>query len=85
MNAVDPNKMQIELKQITVRELFDGYRDEGDNGGVYGYGGRLDIRPPFQREFVYDEKQQRAVINSIIEGYPLNVMYWSKKGDDYEI
>lgn len=78
---MENSKMNIELLQITVRELFEGYRDEGGNGGVYGYNNRLDIRPPFQREFVYNEKQQQAVINSIIEGYPLNVMYWSKTAD----
>ena len=42
--------MKIELKKITVRDLVAG--DDGE-GGVRGYGGKLDIRPPFQREFVY--------------------------------
>ena len=44
--------MKIELKKITVRDLVAGYSDDGE-GGVRGYGGKLDIRPPFQREFVY--------------------------------
>ena len=42
--------MKIEMHDVTIRELVDGYRDEGDDG-VFGYGGRLDIRPPYQREF----------------------------------
>lgn len=77
--------MDIDLKRITVRELVEGYEDNGDYG-VRGYGGKLDIRPPYQREFVYDDKQRNAVIDSILNGFPLNVMYWSDKGDgEYEI
>jgi len=68
--------MQIELKNITVRELSNGYQDNAENG-VVGYGGKLDIRPPFQREFVYGEKERNAVIDTLRKGYPLNVMYWS--------
>lgn len=37
----------------------------------------MDIRPPYQREFRYDEKQQQAVIDTILKGFPLNIMYWS--------
>ncbi|MYI35698.1 MAG: DUF262 domain-containing protein, partial [Acidimicrobiaceae bacterium] len=77
--------MNVELHDITVRELVAGYSDDGE-GGVTGYSGNLDIRPPFQREFVYKEKQRESVINTIVEGFPLNVMYWSDRGDDtYEI
>ena len=47
---------------------------------------RWDIRPPFQREFIYDDKERKAVINSILKGFPLNVMYWSDREDGtYEI
>ena len=53
---------------------------------MVGYGGKLDIRPPFQREFIYDDKERKAVINSILKGFPLNVMYWSDREDGtYEI
>ena len=77
--------MKIELKEITVRELSNGYQDNGDEG-VVGYGGKLDIRPPYQREFIYKDKQRDAVINSINNEYPLNVMYWSVREDgDLEI
>lgn len=72
--------MEIALKEVTVGELTEGYRDDGD-AGVVGYGGRLDIRPPFQREFVYDERQRVAVIDTVMAGYPLNVMYWADRGD----
>ena len=68
--------MQIELKTIKIRDLVDGYVDNPDTG-VRGYHGRLDIRPPYQREFRYDDKQQRSVIETIMKGFPLNIMYWS--------
>ncbi len=52
--------MKIEPKQIKVREVFESYADNGDDG-VFAYGGRLAIRPPYQREFVYDAEQAEAV------------------------
>jgi len=77
--------MKIELKEIVVRELVDGYQDNNEDG-VVGYGGRLDIRPPFQREFVYKDKQREAVIDTITKNYPLNVMYWAVRDDgNFEI
>ena len=77
--------MDIELRNITVGELVEGYRDDGE-GGVVGYDGALDIRPPFQREFVYKDNQRDAVIDTINKGFPLNVMYWADRGDgSYEI
>ena len=77
--------MKIEPKQIKVREIFDSYADNGDDG-VFAYGGRLAIRPPYQREFVYDNKQAEAVIQTVLKGFPLNVMYWVRVGDDrYEV
>jgi hypothetical protein len=72
--------MKIELKEITVRELAEGYVDNAENG-VTGYAGRLDIRPPFQREFIYKDKQRDAVINTITKDFPLNVMYWAVRED----
>ena len=67
--------MNIELHRIPIREIAEGYTDN-EEGGVIGYGGRLNIRPPFQREFIYSEPQQKAVITTILQGFPLNVMYW---------
>ena len=77
--------MKIDLKKITVRDLVEDYHDNGE-GGVRGYGGKLDIRPPFQREFVYKDKQRDAVIETINKGFPLNVMYWAVRQDGtYEV
>lgn len=72
--------MKIELHEIPVREIVEGYVDNSEEG-CYGYGGRLNIRPPYQREFVYKLDQRRAVINSIQKNFPLNVMYWVDSGD----
>lgn len=72
--------MKIDLKEITVRELTNGYEDN-DESGVFAYGGKLDIRPPYQREFIYKDKQRDAVINTITNDFPLNVMYWAVRGD----
>lgn len=77
--------MEIELREITVRDLTAGYLDN-DEGGVVGYGGKLDIRPPYQREFIYKDKQRDAVIDTITKDFPLNVMYWAvREGGDFEV
>ncbi|MBO4379849.1 MAG: DUF262 domain-containing protein, partial [Muribaculaceae bacterium] len=76
--------MKIELQKIMVRDLTEGYVDN-EEGGVRGYGGRLDIRPPYQREFIYADKERDAVITTIKKGFPLNVMYWVRRDDDAEV
>ena len=77
--------MKIELKEITIRELTENYQDNEENG-VVGFGGKLDIRPPYQREFVYKDKQRDSVIETVQKNFPLNVMYWVKNEDEtYEV
>ena len=77
--------MKIELKEIAIRELVAEYADNQENG-VVAYGGKLDVRPPYQREFVYGDKERMAVIDTVMQGFPLNVMYWAVRGDGtYEI
>ena len=72
--------MKIELHEIPIRDVTNGYVDSAENG-VVGYGGRLNIRPAFQREFIYKEKERNEVINTIRKNFPLNVMYWVKSND----
>lgn len=72
--------MRIELHQVCVRDLVDGYVDN-DIEGVSGYHGYLDIRPKYQREFVFKDEQRDAVIDTVRKGFPLNVMYWVKNSD----
>ncbi len=72
--------MKIELHEILIKDLVDGYVNN-DEEGVIGYHGQLNIRPKYQREFVYNDKQREAVIDTVIRGFPLNVMYWCKNED----
>ena len=75
--------MTIKQISVTVGEITKGYVNNEEQG-VRGYNGLLDIRPPYQREFIYNDKEQRAVINTVLKGYPLNVMYWVKRSEDAE-
>lgn len=69
--------MKIDLHKIPVRDVIVGYKDSAEEG-VVAYGGKLDIRPKYQREFVYTGKQRDAVLETVKNGFPLNVMYWVK-------
>ena len=73
--------MKIDLHKIPIRELVKDYKNS-DEEGVQGYDGKLDIRPKYQREFVYKEEQRNAVIETIRKGFPLNVMYWIKNSEN---
>jgi hypothetical protein len=72
--------MKIDLHKIPILELVKGYSNS-DEEGVQGYGGKLDIRPKYQREFVYKEEQRNAVIDTVRHDFPLNVMYWVKNSE----
>lgn len=77
--------MKIELHKISIREVVAGYKDSAEEG-VAAYGGKLDIRPKYQREFVYKDKQRDAVIGTVKQNFPLNVMYWMVREDvGYEV
>lgn len=77
--------MNIKLYEIPIRDVVNGYVDSAENG-VTAYGGRLNVRPAFQREFIYKDKQRDEVVNTIRKGFPLNVMYWVKNDDgNYEV
>lgn len=69
--------MKIDLHRIPVRDVVKDYKDS-DELGVSAYGGKLDIRPKYQREFVYSGAQRDEVIRTIKNDFPLNVMYWVK-------
>lgn len=77
--------MKIEMHEIPISEVFAGYKDSEEEG-VVAYNGNLNVRPAYQREFVYKDKQRDEVINTIKKGFPLNVMYWVKSSDNsYEL
>lgn len=72
--------MKIDLHRARVRDVLAGYSDRQEEG-VTAYGGALNIRPKYQREFVYSGKQRDEVIRTIRNNFPLNVMYWMKNDD----
>mgnify|MGYP002682292801 CR=1 FL=1 len=77
--------MEIRLTEVTIRDLVQEFKNN-EELGVTAYGGKLDVRPAYQREFIYKEKQQEAVIDSTYKNFPINVMFWLKRNDDhYEI
>lgn len=77
--------MEIKLQKIPIAEAVKNFSDNAAEG-VIGWDNKLNIRPPYQREFVYKDKQRNAVINTIRKNFPLNVMYWAKNNDGtYEV
>ena len=77
--------MDIDLQEIPIRDIVAGYVDNQEDG-VIGYDGKLNIRPAYQREFVYDDAHRKAVIDTITKNFPLNVMYWVvNKDGTYEL
>jgi len=77
--------MKIELREVSIREVTAGYINN-DEEWVVGYGWSLNIRPKYQREFVYKDSQRDSVIDTVRKNFPLNVMYWVKNDDEtYEV
>ena len=77
--------MKTEQPVITIRDLVNGYKDMGE-GGVVALGGKLNVRPAFQREFVYNAEDRDRVLVSVYNNMPLNSIYWAKNPDgSYEV
>lgn len=76
--------MKITLQNVKVSKLTEGYEDKAE-AGVRGYGGKLNIRPAYQREFIYKDKQRNEVIHTVRKEFPLNTMYWVVAGDGFEL
>lgn len=77
--------MKIQLNTIKVRDLIKDYSNKGEEG-VFAYDSKLNVRPAYQREFIYSSGQQAAVIDSMLKGFPINTMYWVKNEDGtYEL
>lgn len=77
--------MKISPIEVSIADIFAGFKDNQE-AGVVTYGGNLNVRSPYQREFIYDDVKQEAVIHTIRKGFPLNVMYWAKNPDGtYEL
>ena len=78
-------KMKVEHVTVTVRELVQDYKTHPETDRVTAYGGKLDIRPAYQRAFIYKPPQKEAVIQTILKGFPLTIMYWAKTADGWEV
>ena len=64
---------------ITVGEICEGFvYSESEGNGLFGWGGKLTIQPEYQRNYIYaDGKKDVAVIDSVLKGYPLGVIYFN--------
>ena len=77
--------MKISTPLITIKDLIKNYRDTGENG-VTAYGGKLNVRPAFQRAFVYEPYDRDKVMMTVYNGLPLNSIYWAINPDKtYEV
>lgn len=77
--------MNTELRtDITVEEICKGFHyNELEGKGLYGLSGRLTIQPEYQRNYIYaDGKKDVAVIDSVLKGYPIGLIYFNKVDDD---
>ncbi|MDR1786815.1 MAG: DUF262 domain-containing protein [Spirochaetaceae bacterium] len=80
--------MKTELKKYTVREMCTGFvYNELEGKGLFGLSGRLTIQPEYQRNYIYaDGKRDVAVIQSLLKGYPIGLIYFNKvDGDRLEV
>ena len=70
--------------EITVKDICDGFvYNELEGKGLFGLSGKLTIQPEYQRNYIYaDGKKDVAVIESILKGYPLGLIYFNRVGDD---
>lgn len=71
--------MEITLNKVKVADLVEGFYQDESTAQVKAWGGALDVRPKYQRNFVYGERERDAVINTVLRGFPLNIMYWVRR------
>ena len=73
---------------ITIEEICKGFvYNELEGKGLFGLSGKLTIQPEYQRNYLYAQaKREESVIRSVLNGYPLGLIYFNKVGDDkYEV
>ncbi|HEY9221824.1 MAG TPA: DUF262 domain-containing protein [Lutibacter sp.] len=70
--------------EITVKDICDGFvYNQLEGKGLFGLSGKLTIQPEYQRNYIYaDGKRDVAVIESILKGYPLGLIYFNKINDN---
>jgi Protein of unknown function DUF262 len=77
--------MNTDLRHYTVREIVEDFTyNELEGKGVYGLAGKLTIQPEYQRNYIYaDGKRDVAVIDSLLRGYPLGLIYFNEAPDGH--
>ena len=77
------------LEGVTVEEICAGFEyNELEGKGLFGWNGKLTIQPEYQRNYLYAEgggEKEKSVINSVLQGYPIGLLYFNKVGDRYEV
>src|SRR3954466_16076812 len=72
--------------ELTVAHICDGFvYNQLEGKALFGLGGKLTIQPEYQRNYIYAEgggKKEAAVIESLLKGYPLGLIYFNKVGED---
>ncbi|HOV12747.1 MAG TPA: DUF262 domain-containing protein [Spirochaetota bacterium] len=70
--------------EITVKDICNGFvYNELEGKGLFGLSGKLTIQPEYQRNYIYaDGKKDVAVIESILKGYPLGLIYFNKISEE---
>lgn len=76
--------MKTELKTFSIKDLCEGFEYNILEGkGLFGLNGKLTIQPEYQRNYIYaDGKKDVAVIDSILKGYPLGLIYFNRVVDE---
>lgn len=79
--------MKTDLKQYTVKQVIEGFvYNEFEGKGLYGLAGKLVIQPEYQRNYIYgDGKRDVAVIDSLLQNYPLGLIYFNDSGTHLEV
>ena len=79
--------MKTELRHYTVEKVLEGFvYNELEGKALFGLAGRLVIQPEYQRHYIYnDGKKDVAVIDSLLKGYPLGLIYFNVNGDTLEV
>ena len=77
------------IQTWTIGDICKGFQyNEFEGKGLYGLSGKLTIQPEYQRHYLYAEnggKKEVDVVRSVLNGYPLGLLYFTKVGDRYEV
>lgn len=79
--------MKTDLQRYTVKDVVEGFvYNELEGKGLFGLSGKLVIQPEYQRNYIYnDGKKDVAVIDSLLKGYPIGLIYFNVVGDRLEV